>query len=149
MFKTASLELSLVDVLQSYQQFDFSRSVRMLNTCFLLLVIGQVIFGQQNSITDNLFGGRNSSLLKKFEIVTKAPLQSLGAFVNCGEGADRGVHRCVPYYDCDPINNIINELEAPQNGSGLIDIRYVYSCICVKFLEDVVSELEAIAASII
>lgn len=99
----------------------------MLNTCFFVLIVTQVIFGQNNidQAIDSVFGNKNSSFLRDFEIITKAPLQSLGSIDKCGEGADEGVHRCVPYHDCDPINNIINELEVdlPQNGSGLIDIR--------------------------
>lgn len=94
--------------------------------CFLVVTsIAQVVFGQNNidEAIGNVFGTGNGSLLRDYEVVSKAPLQSLGAEDKCGEGADAGVHTCVPYYDCDPVNNIIDEVEPPENGFGLLDIR--------------------------
>lgn len=93
--------------------------------CFLVAIAAPVVYCQ-NSIDaaiENVFGGGNGSLLRDYEVVTKAPLVSLGAIEKCGGGADAGIHRCVPYYDCNPISNIIDEIEPPENGFGLLDTR--------------------------
>lgn len=103
----------------------FSATMHNMRLLCLLVAIAQVA-RSQNSVDEaieNVFGRGNGSLLRDYEVLTKAPLESLGSVEKCGEGSDQGVHRCVPYYDCDPVNNVVNEVDPPENGFGLLDIR--------------------------
>lgn len=80
--------------------------VKMLRTaCFLPFVI-QVVFCQNRfNQTEFLTNGN-----KKYELVPQDSLETLTAIQKCGEGNDSGLHRCVPYHQCNPLDNIINEV---------------------------------------
>lgn len=83
--------------------------VKMLRTtCFLVVV--QVVFCQ-NRI--NLTNGDD-----RYEVVSPKALESIEAIDKCGEGADTGVHRCVSYHQCNPADNIINEVD-----TEVVDLR--------------------------
>ncbi|XP_017776715.1 PREDICTED: proclotting enzyme-like [Nicrophorus vespilloides] len=60
-------------------------------------------------------------------------IESLGAFDRCGEGKDKGVHACVPYYNCDARTYTI--IETRTAGTRIsINIRFGTTD-CAHYLE--------------
>lgn len=71
----------------------------------------------------SLFTTPKATFLPGYVEVTKKPQEGYGALEKCGEGADQGVHACVPYYNCDGITKTIITT-GESDGFGVIDIRY-------------------------
>ncbi|CAH0559487.1 unnamed protein product [Brassicogethes aeneus] len=75
-----------------------------------------------------------------YEEVTKKPTESIGAIEKCGEGADKDVHLCVPYYQCDGTTQTIIQ-DGSRDGFKVIDVRFgANSCaelldVCCKIPE--------------
>lgn len=96
--------------------------------------------GQQRSDAEleaairDIFTTPSTSFLSDFgEVVTQKPAESFGAVERCGEGADAGVHACVPYYNCDGTTRTIIQTGS-TDGFGIIDIRLGQSA-CDHFLD--------------
>lgn len=76
----------------------------------------------KDAIAD-IFTSPKTSILDGYEEVTKKPNEGFGALTKCGEGSDKGLHLCVPYYNCDAETKTIIT-KGPTDGFGIIDIRY-------------------------
>lgn len=95
---------------------------------------------------DKLFGGGDGDSSKPvtkkpdlfgggYEEITQKPLEGFGAQDRCGEGEDKGIHLCVPYYKCDgDTNTIIPGEDENTDGAGLIDIRFKANA-CDNYLD--------------
>lgn len=64
-----------------------------------------------------------SSFEDCYDEVTKPPQKGFGAIQKCGEGSDEGVHRCVKYHECDPADNMANELDDQPPGQRVVNLR--------------------------
>lgn len=93
----------------------------------LFLVIANYAYGQEDvdfsKAIESIFTTKSSDFFGDFEEVTSPKSIGFGATEKCGEGSDKGVHMCVPYYNCDVKTKTIISSE-DYDGSGLIDIRY-------------------------
>lgn len=94
----------------------------MLWKCILLLSI--CLFNQQITGQDSQLANPNSNFWDQYEVVsTQRTSGSLSALDRCGEGKNKGVNICVPYYNCDGVTNFI-KVDSATDGFGLIDIRF-------------------------
>lgn len=76
----------------------------------------------QAAISDIFTSPSTPSFWEGYEEVTKKPDGGFGAITKCGEGKDKGVHMCVPYYLCDGNTKTIIST-GNTDGFGIIDIR--------------------------
>lgn len=80
--------------------------------------------GQREAV-DQVFGGgsQNSDIFGQYEVISEPTSGGeLSAIDRCGEGRNRGVNICVPYYNCDGATNFV-KVESSTDGFGIIDIR--------------------------
>lgn len=86
------------------------------------------VFAQKDELAEDIaaiFGKQdNDGFLGEYEVIPTSTLGTYQAIDKCGEGMNKGVNLCVPYYNCDPdTRNIITETVENTDGFGLIDIR--------------------------
>lgn len=84
---------------------------------------------ERDAAVNRLFSTAKPTFDELYEEKTEKPPESFGAIQKCGEGTDRGVRVCVPYYRCDgTTNTVIPDSEKPDehkatDGAGIIDVR--------------------------
>lgn len=93
---------------------------------FYIITLANLIFAQNNR-EDAINSIFNSNLtfndfLSDYEEVTHPPLKSIGALTKCGEGELKNRFVCVPYYNCDPNTNTVQE-NPEIDGTNQIEIR--------------------------
>jgi len=123
---------------RSYYIQDAAFARTMCKYIFIFIAVTARTFAQQTNdelqkaIAD-IFTTPNTDFLNEYEVVTTPKSTGFGALDKCGEGKDKGVHMCVPYYNCDgETKTIISSTE--YDGTGLIDIRFG-SNQCDNYLE--------------
>ncbi|EEZ99183.2 phenoloxidase-activating factor 2 [Tribolium castaneum] len=93
---------------------------------FLIIALTSLVFAQDNKedAINSIFGTNSSfaDFLSNYEEVTPPPLKSFGALTKCGEGEQQNRFVCVPYYNCDPNTNTVQE-NADIDGTNKINIR--------------------------